>query len=37
MELTDLISRIQSGKDLPPSHYDEEFLFTNIDKIMKAI
>ena len=37
MGLTDLISRIPAGKALPPSHYDEEFVVANIDKIKKSI
>ena len=33
MGFTDLISRIPSGKALPTSHYDEEFVVANINKI----
>ena len=37
MGFTDLISRIPSGKDLPISHYDKEFVVANINKINKSI
>ena len=37
MGFTDLISRIPCGKVLPISHYDEEFLVANINKINKSI
>ena len=37
MGFTDLNSRIPSGKTLPPSQYDEEFVASNIDKIMRSI
>ena len=29
---TDLISRIPSGKAIPPSHYDEEFVVATVKK-----
>ena len=32
MVFTDLISRIPSGKTLPPTHYDKEFVVANIKK-----
>ena len=35
--LTDLISRIPSGKTLPISIYDEEFVVAEINKINKSI
>ena len=34
---TDLISKIPSGKTVPISHYDEEFVVPNIKKIIKSI
>ena len=34
---TDLISRIPSGKALPISHYDEEFVVAKINKINKSL
>ena len=34
---TDLISKIPSGKTVPISHYDEEFVVPNIKKINKSI
>ena len=37
MGFTDLISRISSGKAFPISHYDEEFVVANINKIKKSI
>ena len=37
MGFTDLISRIPSGKALPTSHYDEEFVVANINKINKSL
>ena len=37
MSFTDLISRIPSGKALPISHYDKEFVAANINKINKSI
>ena len=37
MGFTDLISRIPSGKAPPISHYDEEFVVANINKIIKSI
>ena len=37
MGFTDLISRIPSGKALPISHYDKEFVVANINKIRKSI
>ena len=37
MGFTDLISRIPSGKVLPISHYDEEFVVANINKIDKSL
>ena len=37
MGFTDLISRIPSGKAIPISHYDEEFVVANINKINKSI
>ena len=37
MGFTDLISRIPSGKALPISHYDEEFVVANIKKINNSI
>ena len=37
MSFTDLISRIPSGKALPISHYDKEFVASNINKINKSI
>ena len=37
MGFTDLISKIPSGKALPISHYDKEFLVANINKINKSI
>ena len=36
MGFTDLISRIPSGKTLPISHYDKEFVVGNINKINKS-
>ena len=36
MGFTDLLSRLPSGKALPPSHYDEEFVVASIDKIQKS-
>ena len=32
MEFTDLLSRLPSGKALPISHYDDEFVVASIDK-----
>ena len=37
MGFTDLISRIPSGKALPISHYDKEFVVANFNKINKSI
>ena len=37
MGFTDLTSRIASGKALTISHYDEEFVVANINKINKSI
>ena len=37
MGFTDHISRVPSGKALPISHYDEEFVEANINKINKSI
>ena len=37
MGFTDLISRIPSGKALPISHYDKEFVVANIIKINRSI
>ena len=37
MGFTDLLSRLPSGKALPPSHYDEEFVVASIDKIGKIL
>ena len=37
MGFTDLISRIPSGKALPISHYDEEFVVANINNINKSL
>ena len=37
MGFTDLISRIPSGKALPISHYDEEFVVAKINKINKSL
>ena len=37
MGFTDLISRIVSGKSLPISHYDKEFVVANINKINKSV
>ena len=37
MAFTDLIFRIPSGKALPISHYDKEFVVANINKINKSI
>ena len=37
MGFTDLLSRLSSGKALPPSHYDEEFVVASIDKIQKIL
>ena len=37
MGFTDLISRIPSGKVLPISHYDKEFVVANVNKINKSI
>ena len=37
MGFTDLISRIPSGNALPISHYDEEFVVANINKINKSL
>ena len=37
MGFTGLISRIPSGKALPTSHYDEEFVVANINKINKSL
>ena len=36
MGFTDLISRIPSGKAFPISHYDEEFVVANFNKINKS-
>ena len=36
MELTYLISRVPSEKALLPSHYDEQFVVANVDKIKKV-
>ena len=33
MGFTDLLSSLPSGKALPPSHYDDEFVIASIDKI----
>ena len=37
MGFTDLISRSPSGKAIPPSHYDEEFVVATIKKIYNAL
>ena len=37
MGFTDLISKIPSGKGLPMSHYDEEFVVAHNNKINKSI
>ena len=37
MGFTDFISRIPSGKALPPLENDKKFVVANIDKIMKSI
>ena len=37
MGFTDLISRIPSRKTLPISHYDEEFVVANMNKLNKSI
>ena len=37
MGFTDLISGILSGKTFPISHYDEEFVAANINKINNSI
>ena len=34
---TDLLSRLPSGKALPPSQYDEEFVVASIDKIQNIL
>ena len=36
MGFTDLNSRIPSVKALPPSHYDEEFVVSKLDKIKRS-
>ena len=37
MGLTDLLSRLPSGKALPISHYDDEFVVASIDKIQNIL
>ena len=37
MGFTDFVSRIPPEKNLPISHYDEESVVANIDKIKKAV
>ena len=37
MGFTDLLSRLPSGKALPISHYDDEFVVASIDKIQKTL
>ena len=37
MSFTNLVSRLPSGKALPPSLYDEEFVVTSIDKIQNIL
>ena len=37
MSFTDLLSRPPSGKTLPISHYDDEFVVTSIEKIQKIL
>ena len=37
MGFTDLVSRNPSGKALPISHYNKEFVVANINKINKSI
>ena len=37
MGFTDLISRTPSGKAIPPSHYDEEFVVATTKKIYNAL
>ena len=37
MGFTDLLSRLPSGKALPTSHYDDEFVVASIDKIQKIL
>ena len=34
MGFTDLLSRLPSGKALPPSHYDEEIFVASIEKFL---
>ena len=37
MGFTDLLSRLPSGKALPPSYYDEDFVVASIDKIKNIL
>ena len=37
MGFTDLLSRLPSGKALPISHYDDEFVVSSIDKIQNIL
>ena len=37
MSFTNLVSRLPSGKALPPSLYDEEFVVTSIDKVQNIL
>ena len=37
MGFTDLLSRLPSGKALPISHYDDEFVVASIDKILNIL
>ena len=37
MGFTDLLSRLPSGKALPISHYDDEFVVASIDKIQNIL
>ena len=37
MSFTDLLSRLPSGKALPISHYDDEFVVASIDKIQNIL
>ena len=37
MGFTDFLSRLPSGKALPISHYDDEFVVASIDKIQKIL
>ena len=37
MGFTDLLSRLPSGKALPISHYDDEFVVASIDRIQNIL